>query len=142
MPGSSDDVELGVFINGGSDVNVTGNHFKNTDHMMYMGGDSCYNPMDLAFDAVKNVTSFVAWQQAGFGDLMSIGEYSTAAAWGQKEACHSTRNRISDNTFCNLTDTQNVTWAGAQHPTALCVNCECGLAQCYGSWANNRQQCP
>ena len=133
---------LGVFINGGDSHTIAGNHFTNSDHMMYMGGDSCYNPMPLAFNSLRNVSRFPAWQQAGYGNLMSVLNYSTAAEWGATEACHSVGNVIVGNTFCNLTDTQNVTWAGAQQATALCVNCACGKPECYGDWRNNTERCP
>ena len=41
------DCMLGVFVNGGCDHVIKGNYFEDTDHAIYMGGDSCYNPMDL-----------------------------------------------------------------------------------------------
>ena len=54
---------LGVFVNGGCDNIVRGNHFSDTDHAIYMGGDSCYNPLGLAFGNLKNVSKLLAWQR-------------------------------------------------------------------------------
>lgn len=50
------DCMLGVFVNGGCDHVIKGNYFEDTDHAIYMGGDSCYNPMDLAYGNLKNVS--------------------------------------------------------------------------------------
>ena len=138
-----EDVMLGVFINGGNDHNVTNNHFSKVDHLLYMGGDSCYNPGQLAYENLKTVSAYPAWQKqyAGKPWIASPGD-GNLTKW-LPTTCHSLRNIIANNTYCNVSNTQNVTWASPGPQTALCLNCVCGTpGQCYGTWANNREQCP
>jgi hypothetical protein len=45
------------------------------------------------------------------GTIMNISGYENATAW-EKEVCQSRRNAFLSNTWCNLTDTQNVTDGG------------------------------
>jgi len=70
-----------VFVNGGCDHVIRDNHFSDTDHAIYMGGDSCYNPLELAFGNLKNVSKLLAWKREYVvGTIMNISAYSNGTA--------------------------------------------------------------
>ena len=79
-----------------------------------------------------------AWQREfNAGTIMNISGYDNATVWLQREACQSRRNAFLGNTWCNLTDSQNVrrgTHTGA-YPKAAnscnpsdCLTALCGMA--------------
>ena len=51
---------------------------------------------------------FFSQRKFDVGTIMNISGYENATAW-EKEVCQSRRNAFLSNTWCNLTDTQNVT---------------------------------
>lgn len=67
--------------------------------------------------------SLAAWQREfDVGAIMNISAYGNSTVWGQREACQSRRNAFVGNTWCNLTDSQNVRlsacWIGHAHMRA------------------------
>jgi len=135
-----EDCEIGVFVNGGCDNTVRGNHFHSVDHAVYMGGDSCYNPLELGYGNLHNLSRLAAWQREfDIRSIMNIGKYSNASGW-EKETCRSANNSFEANTWCNISDTQNVTWAEEFPPEPFCLNCS-PTENVTNSFVGNRENC-